>query len=164
MRRSDREVKDRDGIEEIMRQCLVCHVGMADGGAPYVVPQNFGYRFADDGTLELYFHSALTGKKLDVIRKNNKVCFEMTVEGEQIRADSPCNWGCYYTSVIGYGEAVIIEDAAEKREGLSILFKHQSGLDVEFDDKQAESVCVYKIVSKEFTGKRKQKPGELAEA
>ena len=158
MRRKDREVSDRSGIEEIILRCKTCHVAMSDDGMPYVIPLSFGYRFLDENKLELYFHSAFEGRKMDILKKNNRVCFEMSYEGESLFPDVPCKSGYYYGSVIGNGEAVFITDSTDKCEALSILFKHQTGRDVEFSSEQAETVCVYKIVSNDFTGKKKPKP------
>ena len=158
MRRKDREIKDRNGIEEIILQCKTCHLAMADNGMPYVVPMNFGYRFLNDETLELFFHSAHEGKKIEILNRNKKVCFEMAFEGEPVFPDVPCRSGYYFSSVIGYGEVSFLQDIAEKREALSVLFKHQTGRDAAFTDKEAGSVCVFKIISTDFTGKRKPKP------
>ena len=158
MRRGDREVNDRKGIEEILLRCKTCHLAMADGGSPYVVPLSFGYRFPADDTLEMYFHSAYEGKKIDLLRKNNRVCFEVSDEGEPVHAENPCNSGYYYSSVIGYGEALFITDTVAKCDGLSVIFRCQTGRDIVFNESQAETVCVYKIVSKDFIGKKKPKP------
>ena len=158
MRRKDREVTDIGGIEEILRQCKTAHIAMVDDGAPYVVPLSYGYQILDGNVLELYFHSALEGRKLDVLRKNNKVCFEMSYEGEPVHSETPCNSGYYFASVIGFGEAVFIEDADGKCEALSIMFKHQAGKDITFIAEQAKGVCVFKIVSTDFTGKQKPRP------
>ena len=158
MRRKDREVTDIDGIEEILLQCKTCHVAMVDNGSPYVVPLSYGYKILSGNTLELYFHSALEGRKLDVLRRNNKVCFEMSNEGDPVQAEIPCNSGYYFTSVVGYGEAVFIENAEEKCKALSIIFSHQVGKNITFSPEQASSVCVFKIVSTDFTGKKKPRP------
>ena len=155
MRRKDREVKDIDGIEEILLQCKTCHTAMVDAGMPYVVPLSFGYRLLEGNTLELYFHSAKEGRKLDILRRNNKVCFEISHEGEPLTSVTPCDSGYYYSSVIGFGEAVFIDDDKEKRDALSVMFRHQTGKSVSFTSEQAENVCVFKIVSNDFTGKKK---------
>jgi len=156
MRREDRKVSDIRGIEEILLQCRTCHVAMVDNGAPYVVPLSYGYRIIDDGVLELYFHSALEGRKLDILKRNNNVCFEISYEGEPIHSEVPCDSGYFYASVIGFGEAVFIDEAVDDKCGaLSIMFRHQTGRDVAFTARQAESVCVFKIVSTDFTGKKK---------
>jgi len=159
MRRKDREVTDIKGIEEILLLCKTCHVAMIDESmnpaAPYVVPLSYGYKITGANTLELYFHSAPEGRKLDVLKRNNRVCFEMAYEGEPVHSETPCNSGYYYASVIGSGDAVFLEDDNEKREALSVMFRHQTGKDVAFNSEQAKTVCVFKIVSADFTGKRK---------
>ena len=157
MRRKDREVKDPKEIEGIILRCRTCHVAMVDDGDPYVIPLSFGYEL-NGGKLELYFHSAPEGRKLDILKRNSRVCFEMSYEGEPLFADTPCNSGYYFGSVIGNGEAVFIEDIDEKCRALSALFRHQTGKDTVFTPGQAESVCVFKIVSADFTGKRKPRP------
>ena len=158
MRRKDREVTDINSIEEILLQCKTCHVAMVDDGLPYVVPLSYGYRFIGDSILELYLHSANEGRKLDILKRNNKVCFEMSNEGEPIHSETPCNSGYYFSSIIGFGEVVFIEDTNEKCEALSVLFRHQTNREVEFTDEEAQSVCVFKIVSESFAGKRKPRP------
>jgi nitroimidazol reductase NimA-like FMN-containing flavoprotein (pyridoxamine 5'-phosphate oxidase superfamily) len=156
MRRKDREVTDIGSIEEILSQCKTCHVAMVDNGLPYVVPLSYGYK-VKGSVLELYFHSATEGKKLDILKRNNKVCFEVSYEGEPVHSKNPCNSGSYFASVIGYGEVVFIENVDEKSEAISVMFKHQSGKYVTFTAEQVKGVCVFKIVSKEFTGKKKTK-------
>lgn len=157
MRRKDREVTDVLGLKEILDMCKTCHVAMVDNGKPYVVPLSFGYRLLEDGTLELYFHSAKEGRKMDILRNNPLVCFEMSQEGETVHADTPCNSGYYYSSLIGNGEVCFLNEVQEKCGALSRMFYQQTGQEIEFQEKQAETVCVYKIVSRDFTGKRKLK-------
>jgi uncharacterized protein len=158
MRRKEREVTEINNIEKILIQCKTCHVAMVDDGLPYVVPLSYGYKILEGNILELYFHSALEGRKLDVLKRNNKVCFEMAYEGEPVHSENPCNSGYYFASVIGFGEVVFIERTDEKSEALSVMFKHQAGRDVTFTADQIKSVCVFKIVSTEFTGKKKPRP------
>ena len=160
MRRKDREITDINGVEEILLQCKTCHVAMVDDGVPYVVPLSYGYKFLDGNVLELYFHSAAEGRKIDILKNNNKVCFEMSCEGAPIHSETPCNSGYYFASIIGFGSAIFIEDVSENCNALSVMFKHQTGKDVAFTSEQAETVCVFKIVSSEFTGKKKPWPSK----
>jgi len=157
MRRKDREVTDIYGIEEILKQCKTCHVAMVDNGLPYLVPLSYGYKLRKGNVLELFFHSAPEGRKVDVLKRNNKVCFEMAQKGEPVHSDNPCKAGYYYSSVIGFGEVTFMETDDDKSEALSIIVKHQSGKEVRFTPEQVKGVCVFKIVSKEFTGKKKKK-------
>ncbi len=76
MRRKDREIIDFNEIVESMKRCETCVLALNDDGFPYIVPLNFGLNVAD-GTVELYFHSAKEGTKMDLIRKDNRATFEM---------------------------------------------------------------------------------------
>lgn len=156
MRRKDREVTNMKEIKEILDLCKTCHVAMVDDGRPYLVPLSYGYEL-DGDILTLYFHSAKEGRKIDIWKKNNRACFEMSDEGELIYAETPCNSGYYFSSVIGYGDVVFIEDEKEKCRALSKMFEQQTKDVIDFDVQQAETVCVYKIVSTDFTGKRKKR-------
>ncbi|MBO4436716.1 MAG: pyridoxamine 5'-phosphate oxidase family protein [Fibrobacter sp.] len=174
MRRKDREVLDDENIAKIIEQCTTCHVAMADdadAGMPYVIPLSFGYSL-DGGVLELYFHCAHVGKKLDCIRKNSNVAFSMCVENRiEIHEDVYCKSGRFYASVVGQGKAEIVEDSAEKCRGLSLLMERQAAgapqssgsaqamhtapRKFEFTPEQAATVTVLKITSTNFTGKAK---------
>lgn len=158
MRRKDREVTDLQEMEQIIAGCKVCHVAMVDNGMPYLVPMNFGYELRD-GILALYFHCAKEGRKLDILKNNNNVCFELCIEGEPVYAkETPCSSGYYYQSVIGNGKMEMVSDVQEKCKGLSLLMKQVAEAEVFFNKDQADTVCVLKIVSADFTGKKKQPP------
>ena len=158
MRRKDREITDIEGIKEILSKCKTCHVAMVDRGAPYVVPLSYGYQILEGNVLELYFHSAREGRKLDVLKSNSQVCFDMAYEGEPLYAKTPCNSGYYFASVVGFGKVEFIENTDEKCQALSYMFKHQAGKDVIFTGQHTENVCVFKVVSTNFTGKKKPRP------
>ena len=158
MRRSDREISDTAQIARVLGNCKTCHLAMVDDGRPYVVPLSYAYEIAD-GTLILFFHSAKEGRKIDILRKSREVCFEMCIEGEPVfAAETPCNSGYYYSCVHGFGKAQFIDDADEKCSALSLLMKHQAAIDVAIAPGQAESVCVFKVTSIDFTCKMKPRP------
>ena len=162
MRRNDREVTDIDQIKKILDDCKTCHLAMVDKGQPYVIPLSYAYSISGE-ELTLFFHSAKEGRKIKVLRENNAVCFEMSNEGEPILAEkTPCNSGYYYQSVLGFGQAQFIEDVDEKRLALSLLMKHQAKLDVAFSPQQAAEVCVFKVSTTDFTGKRKPRLNEIS--
>jgi len=155
MRRKDREVTDCEQIKEILDGIKSCRLAMVDCGKPYVVPLSYGYTL-DSGKLTVYFHSAKEGRKIDVLKVNSAVCFEMSTEGEAIFSEAtPCDYGYYYSSVIGFGNAEFVENACEKITALKIITKHQAGTDHEFTQAQADTVCVLKVESGDFTGKIK---------
>ena len=77
MRRTDREITDRQELLDVMARCDVCRLALNDeSGYPYVVPLNFGME-ERDGTLYLLFHGAMTGTKYDRMERDPRVTFEM---------------------------------------------------------------------------------------
>lgn len=119
MRRKEKEVTDLGMIEEIVNRAEVCRIAVCDKDIPYVIPMNFGYR---DGSV--YLHSAREGRKVEALKRNNRVCFEVDVDQELVTADHSCGFDMRYRSVIGYGRAYLVEDDEEKRRGLDTIMEH----------------------------------------
>lgn len=155
MRRSDREVTDISELTRILDECKVCRVAFKDEHGLYIVPLNFGYVF-HQSQLVLYFHSAKTGRKLSAIEKDDQVAFEMDGHHLLIEADQACGYGFAFDSLLGNGSALIVSDLKEKKIGLSLLMKHQTGKAFTFSDAEVSSVTIWKITVSEFTGKRHQ--------
>ena len=78
MRRTDREITDAEKITQIIQTCHCCRLGFCDNGAVYIVPLNFGYA-EENGKRVFYFHSAKSGRKLDLIAGTPSVGFELDV-------------------------------------------------------------------------------------
>jgi len=152
MRRKDREVKDLQEILNIIDACKVCRIAMQDKEGLYIVPMNFGYIYTE-GCLQLYFHSAKEGRKIEAFKANSDICFEMDCEHRLIEGDKACDYSYAYKSIIGYGKVVFIDEPEEKKLALSALMKHQTGKDFKFTDNMTDSVCVFKIVARDFSGK-----------
>jgi hypothetical protein len=119
VRRKDLKITDRTEIESILHEATVCRIGLADDDGPYVVPVCFGYE-----DRSVYIHSAPEGKKLVMLEKNPRCCFEVDICGQVIRGDRPCSWGMRYRSVIGYGRAAILTDPDGKKRGLTCIMHH----------------------------------------
>ncbi|MBU1964253.1 MAG: pyridoxamine 5'-phosphate oxidase family protein [Proteobacteria bacterium] len=119
MRRANREIFDKSTIRALMEEALVCRIGFCDDGLPYVVPMNFGL-----GENCLFLHCATEGRKLDILRQNDRVCFEMDFLREIRQGQVSCGWGARYESVIGFGRAILVDDAAEKRFALDRIMDH----------------------------------------
>jgi nitroimidazol reductase NimA-like FMN-containing flavoprotein (pyridoxamine 5'-phosphate oxidase superfamily) len=83
------EINDCLEIETILQHAIVCRIGLAVGDEPYIVPVSFGYE-----NRRIYFHSALAGKKISMLKKNSRCCFEVDHCDNIIRADRPCDGGC----------------------------------------------------------------------
>ena len=127
MRRTDREITDREEILQIMQTCTVLHLSMVDGGKPYVVPLNFGLEVQEPGgEIALYFHSAAAGRKTEVLQKQPEVCFCMESDVQLVAPnpnDPACHWTTRYASVIGEGRATKLEDVQQKANGLHAILR-----------------------------------------
>lgn len=150
MRRHDQEVRERSEIESILKQAEVCRIGMIDSDYPYVVPVSFGY--AEN---LLYVHSSQFGKKIDIIKQNNKVCFEVDVDVEMVEADIACKWTVKYRSVIGFGKAYMVDDPDEKTKALNVIMEHYSGTSShEYHEALLGRAAIIRIEIESMTGKR----------
>ena len=60
-------------------------------------------------------HSAAHGRKLDLLRRNPHVCFEVDEDVAPVPHREACSVGMRFRSVIGTGRATFVEDVTEKR-------------------------------------------------
>ena len=153
----EREVTDINEIKEILDKSMIVHVGMIDGDEPYVVPMNYGYTL-EDGELCIYLHGATVGRKIDIIKANPKVFFEMECDVTPFEGKVACQYGTTYASVMGLGKAEVLETPEEKIDGLVKFMKTQTGKDFAFDEKIVSIVSVIKITAKDFTAKKRPLP------
>lgn len=155
MRRKDREITELQEILTIINSCKVIRLAMLDeSGLPYIVPLNFGYCL-ENGTFTFYCHSAPQGRKLDLLRRDGRVAFEMDCRGELQTADHACGFGYYYASVIGSGTAELIE-GEEKLVALSALMRHMAGREDTFTEEQARGVAVLAVRVHSLSAKSKR--------
>ena len=149
LRRKEKEIIDRSEIEAIIRKAMVCRLGLADNGAPYIVPLCFGYK---DNCL--YFHSAKEGRKIEILKRNNEVCFEFEGELEIQAGKAACDWGMKFRSVIGYGRAFLIEDSDAKRQALDVIMAQYADGVFDYSEKAFEKTLIIKVEIDSMTGKK----------
>ncbi|MBU1341461.1 MAG: pyridoxamine 5'-phosphate oxidase family protein [Proteobacteria bacterium] len=149
MRRKEKEIINRQDIEKILWGASICRLAMVDGNTPYMVPMNFGYK---DGVL--YFHSAPEGRKIDLIKINPNVCFEVDQLIRFKKAKLACDWGIIYKSVIGSGKAQLLDTPQEKEAALDIIMSQYSGRKFEYPAKMLEKTIVIKVTIDRMTGKQ----------
>ena len=160
MTKRERQVTDPQQIMKILDEGKVLHLGLAVNNEPYVVPMNYGYT-NQDGKLVIYLHSAVRGKKLDMIQANPRVFFEIDCDLQPFEGVLPCQYGMVYSSVMGKGIATIVEDVEEKKKAMSILMKTQTGKDFTFDDRLVSIVAVIRIDVEEYTAKHRPLPEKM---
>jgi nitroimidazol reductase NimA-like FMN-containing flavoprotein (pyridoxamine 5'-phosphate oxidase superfamily) len=149
MRKKEREITDPGEVEFVIKRAIVCRIALSDNNVPYLVPVNFGYQ---DGCL--YIHTAGEGMKIDIIRRNNRVCFEMEADLELTKGPTACKWGMRYSSVIGFGRASLVEGSEEKRAALDIIMRHYSGDSHDYSEKLVDKVAIIRVEIDTMTGKQ----------
>jgi len=149
MRRKDKQMTEEIEVTDVLQRSQVCRLAMSDGLHPYIVPLCFG--FQDNA---IYVHSASEGRKLDLIRKNNSVCFEFDIDIELVKNNYPCDWSMRYKSVIGYGKAIFLDDIDEKRRALDIIMRQYSTGEFVFPQSSLDRTIVIKIEIECINGKK----------
>ncbi|MCD8386974.1 MAG: pyridoxamine 5'-phosphate oxidase family protein [Bacteroidales bacterium] len=154
MRRTDREVTDLKEIQRIIAECDVCRLGLKDlDGYPYILPLNFGYKFEEERTT-FYFHSAMEGKKQELLAADCHVAFEMDCRHllHSDRRIGRCTM--HYQSVMGRGHVSFITDEAEKLHALTLLTDRYHPEDhFDFNTAAIPRTSVYKLEVENLTAK-----------
>jgi nitroimidazol reductase NimA-like FMN-containing flavoprotein (pyridoxamine 5'-phosphate oxidase superfamily) len=149
MRRKEKEITDAAQIKAILEKAKVCRVAFFDDGYPYMVPLCFGF----DGKA-IYFHGFNGGRKMECLRKNPRVCFEVDEDIQIVENPDPCEWSMKYRSVVGFGTASVIEGTEERRAGLDVIVKQFAGHEIPFPDQAMAVIAVVRIDIESMTGRR----------
>jgi len=131
MRRSQCEITDPGEMERILNLAPIGRLATTDAlGYPYITPVNF---VPLSGAV--YFHCALEGEKLDNLKRDDRVCFEVDVPlayiGSEFNPDrAPCLVHQLYHSVILRGRARVLPDGEKKTQVLNALVaRYEAGMD-----------------------------------
>lgn len=117
LRRKEKSIVEGSEIQRLLQKGKYIILGVCKEHEPYVVTLNYGF---DSTRNALYFHCAIDGFKLDLIRKNPRVCGTVIEDlGYQMGA---CEHA--YRSLIIRGSMFIVNDLEEKRHGLEVLIDH----------------------------------------
>lgn len=150
MRKTNQEIKDKSVLDEILTNSKICRLGMIDNGLPYVLPFNFGYHENC-----IYIHSAPEGKKIDILKKNPLVCFEVEQQADIVEDEIACKWSTLYRSVVGYGNVQLVTEFEAKKRGLEIIMtQHGYKGKMEFETKEVEFIVILKLQIESMTGKQ----------
>jgi nitroimidazol reductase NimA-like FMN-containing flavoprotein (pyridoxamine 5'-phosphate oxidase superfamily) len=154
MRKKNREITEFDEILNIMKRCDVCRLALNDDGYPYIIPLNFGIDISGE-KISLIFHSALEGRKIDLIKNDNRASFEMDCGHMLQYFEDKGYCTMAYESVTGYGRIRILSED-EKHEALKKLMAHyHPGKDTYFNPAAISRTLVYALDVEQLTGKRK---------
>lgn len=122
MRRKDREIEEKSAQQAILENSETIHIAFAVNNEPYIVAMSFGFVWED--RLAIYMHCAPEGKKLDMMRHNNRVCFQMETDTLLVVAPLSCRWNMQYSSIIGRGTLSEVTDEDERLKGLNLIMKN----------------------------------------
>ena len=129
MRRSRQQLSNEESIAILQKATAGTLALLGDGDYPYAVPISYVY---DDG--KLYFHSALTGHKVDAIRKCDKASF-CVIERDDVQ---PERYTTFYRSVIAFGRIHIVGNEEEKLSFARMLGNRYNPNDEEHLKKELE--------------------------
>jgi uncharacterized protein len=113
VREPQRAVYDREVIDAILDEGLVCHVGFTAGGQTYVIPTMYA-RVGD----AIYFHGSAASRMLRGLASGLNVCVTVTLADGLVLARSVFNHSMNYRSVVALGNAALVDEPAEKLAAL----------------------------------------------
>lgn len=155
MRRNKQQLPQQEAIAILNKETSGVLALLGDEGYPYAVPMSYVYK---DG--KIYFHSAVTGHKVDAARRSLKASFCVVSQDMVV----PEKYTTLFSSVVAFGRIREITDEGEKRKALGLLGKKYHPLDteghrMEVVDQALIKVCMLEFEIEHLTGKE---GGELA--
>jgi len=148
IRRKDRVMKTSREMEILLEEAEIGRLAVATKDGPYVVPVNYLF-FGGN----IYFHSALSGRKVESIRTDARVCFLVDQVGPQVIYEQKCGVSQIYKSVICFGKAEFVEDMIERRAMLERIVQKYLPASLSMDEQNIRMTAVVKIVIERMSGK-----------
>ena len=152
VREPQRAVYDREAVNQILDEGLLCHVGFVVDHQPFVIPTSYGR----DGDV-LYIHGSAASRMLRNLEQGIPLCITVTLLDGLVLARSVFNHSMNYRSVVILGTATLVDDPAEKIAALRALSEHI--LPHRWDDarqpneKELKATSVLRIPIHEFSAK-----------
>lgn len=143
------KIKNQKILEDILLDAQYLRLGLCSDNKPYIVPISFGYK-----NKSIYLHSSRKGTKINLIKQNENVCFEVDIFYEALPSDEPCSYYMKYQSVVGYGTATILEDENEIKDGLKIVIDRYHNKEYCIDDLNLKKVAVIRIDIDDLHGRQ----------
>lgn len=113
--RRKKQLLPESELTDIVNQATCAVVGViGDEGYPYTFPISHAF---DEESNKLYFHSAVSGHKIDAIKNNPKASFCVVGKDDVVSAE----YTTYFKSVVGFGKAYIVENKEERAKGFRLL-------------------------------------------
>jgi hypothetical protein len=145
-------IMDEENSIALLQRASEGRLATCGNDRPYITPVNFVY---DD--YSIFIHTGFKGRKLDNIKSNPYVCFEISEPGKIIPAEKACKYSFNYVSVLVFGKAVTVDSAEEKLTAINLLLAKYAPDGTSFEEltpKDISGVNVVQIKISEITGKK----------
>ena len=153
-------IKSKDKIIKFLSEESTGRISSIDKeGFPQIIPMNFVFL-----NNSVYMHSHIRGEKIENIKRNSKVGFEVDRNLEFLQSyfsdpDDASLADTLYISVVIKGEAILVEDKKEKVLALNGLMKKYQPegryIPMREDMDVLDATAVIKVTPKEMNGKYK---------
>jgi nitroimidazol reductase NimA-like FMN-containing flavoprotein (pyridoxamine 5'-phosphate oxidase superfamily) len=155
LRRKEQEIKDINELKTILANTQYVTIAMCRGDEPYLVTLSHGY---DAKRNAIYFHCAFEGKKIDILKANNRVWGQAIVDRGYLQGH--CDH--LFFSVQFSGRVSFVADESEKRQALAAMIgqlelKPEKVLAAKVSDTAVAKTCIGRIDIEFLSGKRSEK-------
>ena len=148
-RRTDRTMKNSREMELLLERAPVGRLAVTTEDGPYIIAVN--YLFFEGS---IYFHSGLSGRKMEALQADSRVCFLVDEVGPQVLWEQGCGISQIYKSVVCFGKAEFVEGSLEKRRLLERMVQKYLPSGYPFPsmkDQNVEKTAVVKVVIESMT-------------
>ncbi|MCQ2520808.1 MAG: pyridoxamine 5'-phosphate oxidase family protein [Lachnospiraceae bacterium] len=160
MRRKDREVTDFGSILEIIDECSILRLGLADGDYPYIVPVNFAYTVKEQ-EVSFYIHGAMAGRKYEMLKNSPCCSFEMDIPLVMDCIVEKKDVTMRYKSVMGKCRVEFLEGEEKKRAIDDIIMaRYEETKNFDYNKDAVQRTAVAKLTVLEMTAKVNPLRGE----
>jgi nitroimidazol reductase NimA-like FMN-containing flavoprotein (pyridoxamine 5'-phosphate oxidase superfamily) len=118
-RHRDRAAYERDTVNAILDEGMICHVAASVDGVPWMIPTAYGR----DGDV-LYLHGAAGNHLLKVAAAGGDIVVAVSLLDGLVLARSTFNHSLHYRSVVIFGPAEVVTDPVAKAHGLEVIVDH----------------------------------------
>ena len=150
-RRSERTIKTTREMELLLERTPVGRLAVTTEDGPYIIAVN--YLFFEGS---IYFHSGLSGRKMEALQADSRVCFLVDEVGPQVLWEQGCGISQVYKSVVCFGKAEFVEEPLEKRGMLERMVQKYVPSRYSFSpmtDQNVKKTAVVRIVIESMSGK-----------
>lgn len=149
MRRDEREITEPADIDAILTKERVMYIALSSDDVPFVLPVFYVWNGSS-----LYFHSARSGSKIAIMKKNPAICFAVSHYGGVVEDELACNYEARHRTVIGTGQVHFVQDDAEKIAMLHQLMARFSTKSFTFPTANLTATQVIRIDITSMKGKQ----------